>query len=62
MTFCLPTPLHSSCTRCGTFAMQPPSGLLPFGLVALLWLSSSVFVEIIDAMNFILGVKDRRSF
>jgi membrane protein len=40
----------------------PSSGWLPFGLVALLWLSSSVFVEIIDAMNYILGVKDRRSF
>jgi membrane protein len=41
---------------------SPPPGLISFGLVALLWLSSSVFVEIIDAMNFILGVKDRRSF
>jgi membrane protein len=38
------------------------SGLVSFGLIALLWLSSSVFVEIIDAMNFILGVKETRSF
>lgn len=40
----------------------PSTGLLPFGLVALLWLSSSAFVEIIDAMNYILGVKETRSF
>jgi membrane protein len=31
-------------------------------LTAVLWLASSVFVEIIDAMNFILGVKETRSF
>jgi membrane protein len=41
---------------------QPPSGLISFGLAAVLWLSSSVFVEIIDAMNFILGVRETRSF
>jgi membrane protein len=40
----------------------PALGWLPFGLVALVWLSSSVFVEIIDAMNFILGVRETRSF
>ncbi len=31
-------------------------------MLALLWLSSSVFVEIIDAMNVILGVKETRPF
>jgi membrane protein len=41
---------------------QPPSGLISFGVAAVLWLSSSVFVEIIDAMNFILGVTETRSF
>jgi membrane protein len=41
---------------------EPPSGLISFGLAAVLWLSSSVFVEIIDAMNFILGVTETRSF
>ena len=41
---------------------EPPSGLISFGLAAVLWLSSSVFVEIIDAMNFILGVDETRSF
>ncbi len=46
----------------GRLRGEPPSGLISFGLVAVLWLSSSVFVEIIDAMNFILGVKETRSF
>ena len=41
---------------------QPPTGLISFGLAAVMWLSSSVFVEIIDAMNFILGVRESRSF
>jgi membrane protein len=40
----------------------PPSGLISFGLVALIWLSSSVFVEIIDAMNAIMGVEETRPF
>src|SRR5947207_15142603 len=34
----------------------PPTGLVSFGLVATLWLSSSLFVAIMDAMNRILGV------
>src|SRR5262249_32104909 len=38
----------------------PPTGLVSFGLVALLWLSSSLFVAIIDALNRILGVTDSR--
>ena len=33
-----------------------PPGLISFGLVATLWLSSSLFVAIMDAMNRILGV------
>jgi membrane protein len=41
---------------------QPPTGLVSFGLAALLWLSSSLFVEIIDAMNVIRGVKETRPF
>ncbi len=41
---------------------EPRVGLLSFGVVALLWLSSSVFVEIIDAMHAIRGRKDRRPF
>lgn len=40
----------------------PPAGLVSFGLVATLWLSSSVFVAIMDAMNRILGVRERRSW
>src|SRR6516165_2701736 len=32
---------------------QPPTALISFGLAALLWLSSSLFVEIIDTMNVI---------
>ena len=38
----------------------PPTGLISFGLAAILWLSSSVFVAIMDAMNRILGVRESR--
>lgn len=38
----------------------PPPGLVSFGLAAILWLSSSLFVAIIDAMNRILGVTETR--
>jgi membrane protein len=38
----------------------PPTGLVSFGLVATLWLSSSLFVAIMDAMNRILGVREMR--
>jgi len=41
---------------------QPPSELISLGVAALLWLSSSVFVEIIDAMNVILGAGESRPF
>jgi membrane protein len=40
----------------------PPTAVISFGLVALLWLSSSLFVEIIDAMNVISGVAETRPF
>jgi len=40
----------------------PPVGLLSFGLVATLWLSSSLFVAVMDAMNRILGVEERRPY
>ncbi len=39
---------------------RPPTGLLSFGLVAILWLSSSLFVAIMDAMNRIMGVRESR--
>jgi len=41
---------------------QPPAGIISFGLAALLWLSSSLFVAIIDAMNVIQGVPETRPF
>jgi membrane protein len=41
---------------------SPPTGIVSFGLVALLWLSSSLFVSIMDAMNRIMGVHETRPF
>ena len=41
---------------------KTPFGLLLFGLAATVWLASSLFVAIIDAMNRIYGVNDTRSF
>jgi membrane protein len=38
----------------------PPPGLISFGLLATIWLSSSVFVAVMDAMNRILGVRESR--
>jgi membrane protein len=38
----------------------PPTGLVSFGLVAILWLSSSLFVAVMDALNRIMGVTDSR--
>jgi len=46
----------------GRLQSQPPVGVLSFGLVITLWLSSSIFVAIIDAMNRIYGVEERRGF
>ncbi len=39
---------------------RPPTALLSFGLVAILWLSSSLFVAVMDAMNRIMGVRESR--
>jgi membrane protein len=41
---------------------QPQGGLISFGLIAVLWLSSSAFVGIIDSMNVIRGVPETRPF
>jgi membrane protein len=41
---------------------QPPTGFISFGLVAILWLSSSLFMAIIDAMNRIVGVNETRPY
>ena len=41
---------------------QPPVGLISIGLAITLWLASSLFLAIIDAMNRIYGIKERRSF
>jgi membrane protein len=41
---------------------KPPTGFISFGLVAILWLSSSLFMAIIDAMNRIVGVNETRPY
>jgi membrane protein len=41
---------------------RPPVGLISIGLAITIWLASSLFVAVIDAMNRIYGVKDRRGF
>ena len=41
---------------------EPPVGLLSIGLLITLWLASSLFVAVIDAMNRIYGVDERRGF
>jgi membrane protein len=41
---------------------EPHPALLSFAVALLLWLSSSVFVEIIDAMHAIGGCRDTRPF
>ncbi|WP_435015522.1 YihY/virulence factor BrkB family protein [Tundrisphaera sp. TA3] len=40
---------------------EPPVGLLSIGLAITLWLASSLFVAVIDAMNRIYGIKERRN-
>ena len=40
---------------------QPPVGLLSVGLIVSLWLASSLFLAIIDAMNRVYGVRETRS-
>ena len=46
----------------GRLQQEPPVGFLSFGLLITLWLSSSMFVAIIDATNRIYGVRDRRNW
>ena len=41
---------------------QPPVGLLSVGLAVTLWLASSLFLAIIDAMNATYGVVEERPF
>jgi membrane protein len=41
---------------------SPPTGVVSFGVAALLWLSSSLFVSIMDAMNRTMGVQETRPF
>jgi len=41
---------------------EPPVGLISVGLAITLWLASSLFVAVIDAMNRIYGVHERRGF
>ena len=41
---------------------EPPVGLISIGLAITLWLASSLFVAVIDAMNRIYGVHERRNF
>ena len=45
-----------------TLQEKPPTGIISFGLVALLWLSASLFVAVMDAMNRIMGVQETRPF
>ena len=45
-----------------TLQEKPPSGIISFGLIALLWLSASLFVAVMDAMNRIMGVQETRPF
>jgi membrane protein len=41
---------------------EPPVGLLSIGVLILLWSASTLYTAIIDAMNRIAGVKERRSY
>jgi membrane protein len=41
---------------------EPPVGLISLGLAITIWLSSSLFVAVIDAINRINGVTERRGF
>jgi membrane protein len=41
---------------------EPPVGLISIGLAVTLWLASSLFLAIIDAMNRICGVEERRNY
>jgi len=39
---------------------DPPAGLLSFGVLISIWLASSLFVAVIDAMNAVYGVEETR--
>ena len=41
---------------------EPPYGLISLGLAVTIWLASSLFLAVIDAMNRINGVVETRSF
>lgn len=41
---------------------EPPIGLISLGLVVMIWLASSLFVAVMDAMNRIYGVHETRSW
>lgn len=41
---------------------QPPLGLISISIVVLLWMASAVFVDIMDALNKIYGVKETRPY
>jgi membrane protein len=41
---------------------QPPIGLISISIVVLLWMASAVFVDIMDALNKIYGVKETRPY
>jgi membrane protein len=41
---------------------EPPVGLLSIGLLILLWSASTLYTAVIDALNRIAGVKERRSY
>lgn len=41
---------------------QPPIGLVSISIVVVLWMASTVFVDIMDALNKIYGVKETRPY
>lgn len=41
---------------------RPSGGLISFGTIALLWLNSSLFVSVMDAVNRIMRVTERRPY
>lgn len=41
---------------------QPSAGLVSFGTIAVLWLNSSLFIAVMDAMNRIRGVSETRPY
>ncbi len=45
-----------------TIQDRPKTGLISFGVAALIWLASSLFVAVMDAMNRIMGVQETRPF